>query len=721
MSYIVNVGVNTICGPDANFYARKITAMRRQPMDVKVYFAVKFVRCLSDVLLLSALSVALYNQWELTNDVTIAMLAMMSCFVFPIAIAFSYYFQMQHISQVIYSLWVGALIGVNIFLSKEAEKKYLPTQHLKQTTEPLFSWEFGQQLVDGLLLVHITMYVIWTLAERLTGMTQFDTKLLNESELFVLIGFGVAGTISDLYIEVCLYLIALTVAVIAIRMKSFWSVVNLASLLAISNCCFFPSINISPNSLLIIAFIVGLVTGPILDLYFNPSSVFDRYMPLFRIKYALKLLLVVLLMCLQLMFFSICAKAVISGERIYVTIPGFVVFGCLWLCFHLVYFLTMWNLMSRVTDCMPHISKLDENTTARLSKVMASKGMRYFCIISQRLVTMAVLTTVLLGIVAWQPNTTYMSLFLIILPIECLTLSLLNELSCAVGGTCVGYALIAPNNIYRSDGNVTPLPQNHVQDLNLRTTELLVAIQNFFRDHLIDMYGCDYSVNGLEPKILENKVKALFGSNTTDGIKYDSYILYYSGHTYQNGDWAMNDGTAITLSNILEWWREKVDDKSSRLIIMVDSAYGHQWNKSVKLCKNVCIGLQTLQIPRTKKKDVDITLKTGEFTRDWIQFNSSNETKDMNGLSIPQFAYYSVSPLWSDYTFKMPSDSDIMSHSQLHFPRFTWPFIKIVSCPYWSINLILCEPVIALLRRLKMQWLPPKILDTGHGFYFVSA
>ena len=625
-------------------------------------------------------------------------------------------------SQVIYSLWVGALIGVNVFLSRETEKIYPPTQqHQKQTTEPLFSWEFGKQLVDGILVVHIIVFIIYSFTERVTGLTQFDTKWIHETQLFVLIGFGVAGTISDLYLDVCLYLIALAVTIIAIRMKSYWALANLASLLAISNCCFFPALNISPNSLLIIAFITGLVTGPILDLYFNPSSVFDRYMPLFKVKYLLKLLLVVLIMCLQLIFFTICAKTVMSGERIYVTIPGFIVFGFLWVCFHLVYFLTMWNLMNRVTDCMPHISKLDENTNARLSKVMASKGMRYYCIISQRLVTMAVLTSVLLGGVAWQANTTYMSLFLVILPIECLSLSLLNELSCTVGGTCVGYALIAPNNIYRNDGNVTPLPQNHVQDLNVRTTELLVAIQNFFRDHLIDMYGCDYSVNGLEPKIMENKVKALFGSSTTDGIKYDSYILYYSGHTYQNGDWAMNDGTAVTLSNILDWWREKMDDKSSRLIIMVDSINGHQWKKSVKNCKNVCVGLQSIQIPRNKKRDVDIGLKTGEFTRDWIAFNSTNQTKDINGLSIPEFAYYTVSSLWSDYTFKMPSDADIMSHSQLHFPRFTWPFIKIVSCPYWSINLLFCEPLISVLRRLKMQWLPPKILDTGHGFYLVSS
>ena len=66
-------------------------------MDIKFYYAVKCIRYLSDILLLAALAFALYGRWVVTNDVTIAMLAMMSCFVFPIALAFSYYFQMKHI------------------------------------------------------------------------------------------------------------------------------------------------------------------------------------------------------------------------------------------------------------------------------------------------------------------------------------------------------------------------------------------------------------------------------------------------------------------------------------------------------------------------------------------------------------------------------------------------------------------------------------------------
>ena len=280
-------------------------------------------------------------------------------------------------------MWVGALIGVNVFLSQISPTSVGVGSTLEGTADDSsFNFALGQKLVDAILVVHLLTFLVWLLTERATGLAQFDSKLLHESELFLLVGFGVAATISELFIGISLFLLALAVTIVAIRMKSYWSLVNLICLLAISDCCFFPVVNIAPNNILVVVFITDLVSAPFLDLYFNPSSVFDRYLPLFRVKHAFRLFILLSLSVVQLLFFAMCTLVVFERKagNIFVTIPGFVVFGFLWICFHLIYFLTMWKLVNRITDCMPHISKLDENVAARLSKVMASKGQCCFSI-----------------------------------------------------------------------------------------------------------------------------------------------------------------------------------------------------------------------------------------------------------------------------------------------------------------------------------------------------
>ena len=63
---------------------------------------------------------------------------------------------------------------------------------------------------------------------------------------------------------------------------------------------------------------------------------------------------------------------------------------------------------------------------------------------------------------------------------------------------------------------------------------------------MIDSYGCDYSTSGISPDNLQTKVKAFFDRRTGDGPKFDTYILYFSGDTYDTGDWALT-GTILLL------------------------------------------------------------------------------------------------------------------------------------------------------------------------------
>jgi len=96
-----------------------------------------------------------------------------------------------------------------------------------------------------------------------------------------------------------------------------------------------------------------------------------------------------------------------------------------------------------------------------------------------------------------------------------------------------GFLLFSP------DGQPTLLPPDHVQELNLRSTGMLNAIQRFFAYHMIETYGCDYSTSGLSFDTLHSKIKSFLELRTADGPRHDTYILYYSGHSHGSGEWAL--------------------------------------------------------------------------------------------------------------------------------------------------------------------------------------
>lgn len=81
--------------------------------------------------------------------------------------------------------------------------------------------------------------------------------------------------------------------------------------------------------------------------------------------------------------------------------PGLSAFTIFWIICHLVFLVTLWGFHSKLSDCqrmcMMHTSEAGE-----LDRVMASKGMRHFCLISKRLVLFSLMSTIILGALGWQ-------------------------------------------------------------------------------------------------------------------------------------------------------------------------------------------------------------------------------------------------------------------------------------------------------------------------------
>lgn len=672
-----------------------------------MHSSVRYLGCLARINLLAAIFVGLYVRWEKTADALILVIFILGLFVLGIASILYYYFSMETASLSLSNLWFGFLLGLLCFLNNSAFKN-----------------DVKEEATNNLLLSAIVLRVLCSLVERICGCIHHRPTLLTTAEFLELVGFAIASTIMlvEKSMSIILLVMALAMLIIDLRMKSFLAIPNLAIFGAIASLLFFPSLRIPTNPFALACFFSCLISDPLLDIYFSGLSVTERWKPyLYRGKICRRLS-VISIGVIELIFFILAAFKLRYLDLWYFVIPGFSVFGIFWMICHVIFFITLWGFHTKLNDCHKvYYTHCAENNS--LDRVMASKGMRHFCLISKQLVFFSLLATAVLGAVSWQPtNGIFMSAFLIVLPLESMAHGLFHELGNCLGGTCVGYAVVIPTNFCSPDGQPTLLPPDHVQELNLRSTGMLNAIQRFFAYHMIETYGCDYSTSGLSFDTLHSKIKSFLELRTADGPRHDTYILYYSGHSHGSGEWALAGGDALRLDTLLEWWREKNGTFCSRLIIVLDCENSQPWVKEVRKVNDQYVAVQGAEMARIVDVEEADPPQLGDFTRQWVEYNcnpNSNISWSEKGRTVK--AVYGVSKRWSDYTLHLPTGSDVAKHWMIYFPRVTYPLVHLANW-FCGLNMFwVCKACFRCLKRLKMIWFLPTVLDTGQGFKLVKS
>ncbi|XP_033919064.1 LOW QUALITY PROTEIN: transmembrane protein 168 [Melopsittacus undulatus] len=684
-----------------------MTRLEEANREVNMHSSVRYLGYLARINLLVAICMGLYVRWEKTSDVLILVIFILGLFVLGIASILYYYFSMETASLSLSNLWFGFLLGLLCFLNNSAFKR-----------------DAKEEATKYLLLSAIVLRILYALVERICGCIHHRPTLLTPVEFLELVGFAIAST--TMLVEesgsIILLVVALAMLIIDLRMKSFLAIPNLAIFGAIASLLFFPSLQIPTNPFALSCFFSCLISNPLLDVYFSGLSVTERWKPyLYRGKICRRLS-VILVGLVEFTFFILAAFKLRDLDLWYFVIPGFSIFGIFWMICHVIFFITLWGFHTKLNDCHKvYYTHRAENNS--LDRVMASKGMRHFCLISQQLVFFSLVATAVLGAVCWQPtNGIFMSVFLIVLPLESMAHGLFHELGNCLGGTCVGYAVVIPTSFCSPDGQPTLLPPEHVQELNLRSTGMLNAIQRFFAYHMIETYGCDYSTSGLTFDTLHSKIKCFLELRTSDGPRHDTYILYYSGHSHGTGEWALAGGDALRLDTLLDWWREKNGTFCSRLIIVLDSENSQPWVKQVRKVNDQYIAVQGAEMARVVDIEEADLPQLGDFTREWVEYNcnpDSNISWSEKGRAVK--AVYGVSKHWSDYTLHLPTGSDVAKHWMIYFPRITYPLVHLANW-FCGLNLFwVCKACFRCLKRLKMSWFLPTVLDTGQGFKLVKS
>ncbi|XP_051548873.1 transmembrane protein 168-like [Myxocyprinus asiaticus] len=670
-------------------------------------WSIRYLGYLSSLSSLVAICWGFYVQWVKTDNTIILVIFILGLFVLGIASILHYYFGMERVSLFLLHVWFGFLLGLLCFLnipSKEEDVK--------------------EQVANYMLVASVVIRILWALVERMCGCTQHQPAFLKSREALELTGFAMASTTLVGHKSISLIALTLSLAalIVDLRMKSYLALPNLTCFSVVAAFFFQESLGVSTNPFALSCFLSRLVCDPFLDVYFSGLSVTERWSPLLVRRGFWRHLSLLPLVVVEVAFLIMAALKMRDLDRWYLLIPGLSVFTIIWIICHLVFLVTLWGFHSKLSDCQ-RLCMADMSEAGELDRVMASKGMRHFCLISKRLVLFSLVSTIILGALAWQPfNSLFIALFLLVLPLESLAHGLFHELGNSLGGTCVGYAVVIPTNYCSPDGQPTLLPPAHVQELNLRSTGMLNNVQRFFSHHMIETYGCDYSTSGLSLEALQAKLRNFMEVHTTDGPRHDTYMLFYSGHTHRSGEWALSGGDILRLDKIVQLWREKNAGFCSRLIIILDTENSLPWVKEVQNIEGLYVAVQGAVLCSPTDLELQDTPQLGDFTSQWVDFNCNPESIvrwSERGRTVR--AFYGISRHWSDYKLHLPTEKDVTRHWSLYFPRLTYPVVQLA---HWcgGLNLFwVCGYCIRLLRRVKLTWFPPAVLDTGQGFKLVKS
>lgn len=363
-----------------------VTRLKEVVKDVSMWTSVHCLGYLSNLSLFVAVCLGLYVRWERTAESIVLVILILGLFILGISSIFYYYFNMEVVSLSFFHVWFGFLLGLLCFLS-----------------DPTLEMDVKEQATNYLLVASVATFTLWALLERICGNTKPKSIFLTSYEVLELTGFTVASTtmLIDKSASVAVLSVALGVLLVALRTKSFLALPYTICFVALNAAVFFKALNISTNPFALVCFFVRLIGQPLLDVYFSGLSAMERWQPLLLRAGLWRRLSLLPLLGVEVAFFVLAAFKLGHLELWYLVIPGFSVFGIFWVICHVVFIVTLWRFHSKLSDCQRVFSG-QRSDVSGLDRIMASKGMRHFCLISQRLVIFSVVSTIVLGALSWQ-------------------------------------------------------------------------------------------------------------------------------------------------------------------------------------------------------------------------------------------------------------------------------------------------------------------------------
>ena len=629
----------------------------------------------------------------------------------------TYLGECKHFGKVLSHLWMGVLFSVLSFTEIAFDRPIDSLQDLDST--------------DILVITSTGFHVLKTLTVRICGTASYESNFLSTEECMYLVGF-LSGTTGTMHFASMLTITpAVTVHLMAFHMKSSLTLLSACCLFFLGSVYFFSAIDVHYNPYILSSFIVHLFFESVIDIYFSRLSLLGTWKKFIFYGCLAHRLQILAILALEVLFYGSSMQLFYEPDLPVYRKIIFILMSVYWVLIHFMFILTCRGLVGKLEECANIADSTGNFSDNAMSHIMASKGVRHFCLVLINVTFCTIISTVTAIALSWQgKNPCFIGMLFIVLPIELLVHDFINNLGKSVGGTAIGYSIVVPDCKYSPTGEVIGLAESVFQVVYTKAIELNFIVSRFFSRRMIHIYGADVLPSGISADEIEKKITSFFHQRVLPSnarLHYDTYILYYSGPVKDNGDWLLRENKTLSLNSILRWWRNTNAETGARLILLLDTSHSNKWVNDIWQVENDVIAIQTGKLTATFDAEEGNVFALGTITKLWDNFNTSQDAStpehkwDEDSAKVE--LVYGVSKKWCFFKFHEPTKGDIALHLEQNFPEFARPVIALFTHSPCNCHVLrmLKSWFTGVCRQMKLRCFPPAVYDTGHGFQFIMS
>lgn len=367
-----------------------LTRLEEVNGEVSVWSPLRWLGHVSGLNLLVALFLGLWARWEDGSAETLLpVIFLLVPAVLGVSCVLYYYFHVEQMRQRFFlHSALGFLLGVLCFLDGLA---------LRQDPK--------EQAARYLLLTSAALRTLWALLDRLLGCSSYRPAFLTSAERLELLGFGAASLVTMLpedSLGVAVLLAALAAVMVTLRMRALLALPNLLIFSTAAGALYFRSLGAPSNSAALACFFSQLLCDPLLDFFFSGLSVTERWQPFLARGALWRRLSLLPVLAVEAAFVVVAALKLLEPHIWWLPlVVGVTLCALFWATCHLVFVMTVWGFHSKLSACQ-RVLAAQLSGSSGLDKVMASRGMRHLCLISERLLFFTLMSTVALAALCWQ-------------------------------------------------------------------------------------------------------------------------------------------------------------------------------------------------------------------------------------------------------------------------------------------------------------------------------